>query len=202
MTVTMRYAAGVLMLACVAAGAAEPDIKLRMDTGFYIGATVGRSEAHDFCTLGVACDSKDTKASLFLGYSFNRHFAIEAAYVNLGEASDSGLVGGVATTVRTETRLLELVGVGLLPIAESFALYVKAGLFRYDSDGTATGALTAASTDRGTDITVGVGAQYEFARDLAARVEWQRYFDVGSGIAGVPKSDATVLRVGARYKFF
>jgi OOP family OmpA-OmpF porin len=199
---TLGYAAGLLMLASVAVQAAQPDLKLRMDTGFYLGAMVGRSEARDYCTLGGACDSKDTKASLFLGYSFNRNFAIEAAYVNLGEASNSGFVGGVATTIKTDTKLLELVGVGLLPLADSFALYVKAGLFRFDSEGAAAGALTAVSSERGNDFTVGVGAQYEFARDVAARVEWQRYFDIGSGIARGPKFDNNVLRVGARYKFF
>ena len=65
---TIGYAAGLVLLLASAAAqaqAAQPDLKLRMDTGFYLGATVGRSEARDFCTLGGACDSKDTAPAFF-----------------------------------------------------------------------------------------------------------------------------------------
>jgi len=191
----------LLSLAAFGAQAQATGVQLRTDTGFYIGAGLGRSEARDFCSIGGACDSKDITGNIFAGYQFNRHFAIEGGYSNFGEATSSGFVGGVATTVVTETTGFELVGVGSLPLSENFSLYVKLGMFRYDSDGTATGGLSATAGDDGFEPTFGFGAEYSFTRNLAARLEWQRYYEVGSGLLNTPKADITVLRLAARYKF-
>lgn len=190
-----------LLSASPAALAQAPAMKLNMDTHFYVGAGVGRSEARNFCTIGGACDAKDLTWNLFAGYRFHRHFALEAAYTNFGEATTSGFVGGVPSTARTESTALELVAVGLVPLSDSFSLYGKAGFFRYDSDGSASGGLVAASSGKGTEFTFGVGAEYNFTSALAARVEWQRYLDVGAELLNVPKGDVTLLRVGARYAF-
>lgn len=194
-------AGGLLTLASYGAQAQTTGVQLRTDPGFYVGAGLGRSEARDFCSIGGACDSKDMSWNLFAGYQLNRHFAIEIGYSNLGEASSSGFVGGVSTTVVTETTAFELVGVGSVPMTDNFSIYAKLGMFRYDSDGSATGGLAGTSGDKGTEFTFGFGAEYAFARNFAARLEWQRYLEVGSGILGIPKADIGVLRAAARYRF-
>ena len=43
--------------------------------------------------------------------------------------------------------------------------------------------------------------QYEFVRRFAARLEWQRYNEVGAGIIGAEKDDISVWRLAARVKF-
>jgi OOP family OmpA-OmpF porin len=195
-------AAGVLLAASAGAHAQAVDTRLRMDTGFYVGTGIGHSEARDFCAqLGGACDAKDMTWNIFAGYQLNRHFAIEAGYSDFGDATTSGLIGGRPVAVTATTKAVELVGLGLLPFGERFALYGKLGFFRYDSDGSSTGAVVTSASDKGTELTFGVGAEYNFNPNFATRVEWQRYRGVGSGIAGSDNADISVVRIGGRYTF-
>src|SRR5688572_27364061 len=110
-----------------AASAAEPQSAgtgLRMDSGLYVGAGAGRSEARDVCRLtGGSCDSKDLTWNAFAGYQINRHAAVELGYADLGDATTSGFVGGVASRLRMNTKTVELVGLGILPLGERFAVY-------------------------------------------------------------------------------
>ena len=175
---------------------------LSTDTGLYLGAGIGRSEARDVCrVVGGACDSKDISWNIFAGYQFNRHAAVELGYSDLGEATTSGFIGGVPSFLSMSTKTLELVGVGILPLGDHFSLYGKLGFFRYDSDGTATGGLVSNASDKGTELTFGVGGEYNFDGRSAVRVEWQRYLGVGSGIIGLDKADISVIRATGRYKF-
>ena len=200
--IAAMIAAGVLATACWEVSAQTPGPALRMDSGFYLGGGIGRSEARDFCRLvGGSCDDKDQSWNLFAGYQLNRHFAVELGYSDFGNASTSGFIGGVPSTATISAKAVELVGVGLLPLGDHFALYGKVGFFRYDSDGKSTGALTASANDKGTELTFGLGAQYDFNGRFAVRAEWQRYLQVGSGIGGLDKADIAVVRATGRYKF-
>ncbi len=191
-----------LMLSASSAALAQaPGVKLNVDAGLYIGATIGRSEARDFCSIGGACDPRDMSWNAFAGYRFNRYFALEAGYTDFGEATTSGFVTGIPTRVTAETTAFELVGVGRIPLGDSFSLYGKAGFFRFDSDGVATGGLVDRQSRKGTEFTFGFGAEYAFLPALTARVEWQRYLDIGSEVVGVQKADIGVMRIGAHYKF-
>jgi OOP family OmpA-OmpF porin len=184
------------------AGAQTPAPALRMDSGFYLGAGIGRSEARDFCRIqGGACDDKDQTWNLFVGYQINRHFAVELGYSDFGDATTSGFVGGVGSRATLSAKAAELVGVGLLPLGDHFALYGKLGFFRYDADGTGTGGFPASASDKGTEFTFGLGAQYDFNGRFAVRAEWQRYLQVGSGFAGLPNADIALVRATGRYKF-
>jgi OOP family OmpA-OmpF porin len=190
------------MLAPAAAHAQASGMPLKMDSGFYAGLGIGRSEARDFCTtIGGACDAKAMSWNLFAGYKLNRYFAVEAAYSDFGKAKTSGFVGGVASSVTSESTAAELVAVGFLPLTDQFSFYAKGGFFRYDSDGSGTGAFAGAASDKGTELTFGLGAEYGFAGGIGLRAEWQRYLSVGSGFLNVPKADIGVVRVGARYRF-
>jgi OOP family OmpA-OmpF porin len=199
---TALIAVCLSLLAPAAAHAQTSGMPLEMDSGAYAGLGLGRSEARDFCTtLGGACDSKAMTWNLFAGYKLNRYFAVEGGYSDFGKAKTSGFVGGVASSVTSETTAAELVAVGFLPLTEQFSFYAKGGFFRYDSDGSATGALAGTSSDKGTELTFGLGAEYGLAHGLGLRLEWQRYLSVGSGILNLPKADISVVRVGARYRF-
>jgi len=48
---------------------------------------------------------------------------------------------------------------------------------------------------------MGFGAQYHFTPALGVRAEWQRYLDVGAGVFGLQKDDASVWRLSGLYKF-
>lgn len=197
---TVTFLAGTLLAsASLGAQAQDPALQLQVDSGFYVGAGYGGSRTGEGC-LG-ACDVTDHSWNLTVGYQFNRHFAIEGGYADFGESTVSGTLVGVPATVRAETTALELVGVGLLPLTDKFSLYAKLGVFRFDTDSIASGAFTGSFSDKGFGFTAAAGLQYSFWKNFAARVEWQSYSDVGTGVPGFEKDDIVVWRVGARYKF-
>src|SRR5215213_3656956 len=71
------------------------------EAGWYVGGSIGQSEADGTCPAGVSCDFKDTEWKLFGGYRINRHFAAEGFYANHGEIKLSS--GGVSATAESST---------------------------------------------------------------------------------------------------
>src|SRR5687767_10640207 len=84
---------------------------------WYIGGTLGQAELKDACAGVSDCDEKDTAWRILGGYQFNRHFAAELGYHDLGEAS--------APAGTSEANAWELVGIGSYPIANQFSIYGK-----------------------------------------------------------------------------
>lgn len=201
---TLGFLAGILLsVTSLGAQAQATGVQLNMDSGFYLGAGVGNARSGsgrvEQCIGG--CDEKDWTWNVYAGYQFNRHFAVEGGYSHLGKHTTSGTIFGGFGTAEYKTKALELVGVGLLPFTDNFSVYVKLGLYRYDSDANVTGAVVTTSSETGTEFTGGVGLQYIFARNFAARLEWQRYSDAGTGATGFEKDGISVWRLGGRYKF-
>jgi OmpA-OmpF porin, OOP family len=112
--------------------------------GGYVGLDVGRSEF---------VDENDTGFRIFGGYQFHRNVAAEVAYGMLFDKS------GVEITS------LEVVAVGMFPLANQFSIIGKLGFARLEAD--------PGSND--TDLTFGIGAQYDVTRNLGVRLQWQRY---------------------------
>ena len=166
-------------LGLAGAAGAQPSL-----SSVYLGATLGEAELKDACQGVAGCDDKDTAWRILGGYQFNRHFAAEVGYHDLGKTS--------APSGAAEATVWELVGVGTLPLASQFSLYGKLGVYR--------GELEAAGIDESnTDLTYGVGVQYDFTKAIGVRGEWQRYEKLGGG--ALVETDADVLSVGVLYRF-
>ena len=178
-----------IALSCaVALGAALPAAAQTPSrlSSVYIGADIGNSKFTDACDLsgiGANCDDKDTSWGLFAGYNFTPNLAAEVGYHDLGTISDGNSVDGQA---------IELVGVGRLPITQRFSAYGKLGGYR--------GHLKNGTSETNTDLTYGLGLQYDFTSHLGVRGEWQRYPNMGGGDFG-RETDVDVMRVGALFRF-
>lgn len=187
--------AGLAVLG-IAGAIAFSGAAVAQDTGFYAGLSLGQSTADDACTgvsgPGISCDDKDTAWKILGGYQFNRHFAVELGYTDLGEVSASGPGGSVSV----ESSAFEVVAVGMMPIADKFSIYGKLGVYRGETDASAPGVSISEST---TDLTFGIGARYDFTRNLGVRAEWQKYSDVGGGEIG--EADVDVISVGVIFRF-
>lgn len=151
---------------------------------WYIGGTLGRSDFKDGCQGLGSCDKKDTAWRILGGYQFNRNFAAEIGYHNLGKASAPGL--------DTKANAVELVGIGALPLVDRFSVYGKLGAYRGELK-------TAAAKKTSSDVTYGAGLQYDFTKAVGVRGEWQRYNKMGGG--ALAKTDVDVLSVGVVYRF-
>ena len=96
-----------------------------------------------------------------------------------------------------DAKLWEFVGVGMWPVANALSVYGKLGGYYGKSE--LHSSVRPSGDDTNGGLTYGVGAQYDFMRQAAARVEWQRYDNVGGNAVG--ETDIDVLSVGLLWKF-
>jgi OmpA-OmpF porin, OOP family len=169
------------------------------DKGFYIGATIGQSKVKDFCGgVGASCEDTDTALRLLGGYQFNKNFALELGYHQLGEAS----ISGAGLFAKVEATAWEAVAVGMFPVADRFSIYGKVGMYRADSDFSTNIVLPGipqSFSESNNDLTFGFGLQFDITRNLGVRAEWQRYQDLGGPQIG--ESDLDVMSIGVVYRF-
>jgi OOP family OmpA-OmpF porin len=79
--------AGVLLALCTNVYAADKNVK---QMGVYLGATVGATKYDDDGAVTDSnFDDEDYLAQIIAGYKFNKYFALDARYVDLGNYSDS-----------------------------------------------------------------------------------------------------------------
>jgi OOP family OmpA-OmpF porin len=170
----------------------------RGETGWYVGGSVGQSKVRDVDCTGGSCDTKDTAFRILGGYQINRNFAAELGYHDLGKVTFSA--PGVSADIKANA--WELVGLGAYPFANQFSVYGKFGAYHGESKISAAvaGLGSGSLKETNTDLTFGLGAQYDVSRELGVRGEWQRYKNVGGDNTG-GKSDIDVLSIGAIWRF-
>jgi OOP family OmpA-OmpF porin len=213
----MKLAKASGMLGLVALAAIASPFAAADDTGWYGGANIGQSRAKiddarissgllggGFTSSSIADDDRDIGYKLFGGYQFNRNFAIEGGYFDLGR------FGFTATTVPNGTlsgnikvRGLNLDLVGLLPITEKFSAFGRAGLnYAQARDSFAgTGSVNVSNSNlskRDTNYKFGLGLQYAFTESLAMRAEAERY-RINDAVGN--KGDIDLISVGLVYRF-
>jgi OmpA-OmpF porin, OOP family len=156
----------------------------------FIGASLGQSNVDHDIARGLitsgSVDGKDTAFKLFSGYMFGRHFGLEGAYVDLGDVSYSGSFSGTPVTGgKVELKGYNIAAMLSYPMSEEFSLFGKLGIFLWElraSD--TTGGQPFSSSNRGRDVSFGLGAGYNLGRHLAVRAEWERFKldDVGADL--------------------
>ena len=113
----------------------------------YAGVEIGRSDVGSEDDIGF---------KIFGGYQFTRNIAAEIGYGMLFDKSD------------VEVTALEFVAVGMFPLAKQISLIGKLGLANVEADG------PGGSEDK-TELTWGIGVQFDVNRNLGLRALWQRY---------------------------
>ena len=153
-------------------------------------------------------DDEGTAWSVTAGYRVNRYLAVEASYVNLGtlEATRSLVLplflgGGTLGFHRElETSGPALAAFGILPLSDSWELYVRAGILFADSE--LTTAINGNSNTVSFDsesTTLGAGAQFDWGGHWSARLELQRSFGVGGGDVA-NEADVDGVSLGVLYR--
>jgi OOP family OmpA-OmpF porin len=134
-------------------------------TGFYIGAEAGNTD--------VSGADDDIGFKLLGGYRFHPNIAAEVGYGMLYDKDD------------VEVTALEFVAVGMFPIGNQFSILGKLGLANVEAD-------TRFGSEDKTELTWGVGVQFDVSRNLGVRALWQRY-----------ETDDAIdfLAIGVTYKF-
>lgn len=170
------------------------------DRGIYLGGSYGYAWHKDACkNLVIPCGSTDPAWRVFGGYQFNRTWAAELGYANLGEVEGEGNVGGLDARLLRRVKSFDLVGLGYVPIAGNLSAFGKLGVYRgrVNVDVTIGGVPEHAGTTNA-GWSYGLGLEYKLWR-LALRGEWQRWENIGGHSTG--EDDVDALLVGLLFRF-
>lgn len=190
------------VLALLSAGtlpatAAEP--------GFYLGGAYGQSDLRDACDgefdPAITCDDSDEGWKALGGYRFNRNWAVEAAWVELGAARAELLVDDFEITAEFKVDGYYVAAVGMLPLGEHFDLFAKVGAFEWDVDtGLAFDEIPFFDETTGEALLLGAGADLNLSQRFALRAEWERFFEVGDAeVTG--ETDIDLASIGFVVRF-
>ncbi|MDP1996603.1 MAG: OmpA family protein, partial [Gallionella sp.] len=209
---------GLAALAIIASPFAVAD-----DSGWYIGANVGQSRAKiddaritaqlqgtGLATTSIIDDNRDTGYKLFGGYRYNKNFAVEGGYFDLGRFgfTSATVFTGTTTPAGTLTGNIKLKGVnldavGILPLTEKFSAFGRLGLnYAQARDNfTVTGSVTVPNPNpskNDTNYKFGAGLQYDFTKSLGMRAEAERY-RINDAVGN--RGDVDMYSLGLVYRF-
>lgn len=214
-------------------------------SGFYLGAGAGQAKYRDWIEksdlmegldfigdelaatgLGfdgvarVSSDDKDVGFKIFGGYKFGKNFALEASYLDLGEASAkvgaSGTLsdgffsadGSTEMKGKATAEALTLDAVLTLPVADIAVIFFKAGAYLAEVDAKVSGNLTIEGVElfnetekfdeRSSGAHFGLGVDFNITQQIALRAEWERLSRVEFEDE---KSDIDLLSASILYRF-
>lgn len=187
------------------------------DSGGYVGANYGVTQAtiddsrirndllnNGLTTNSIRDDDEDQGYKLFGGYQFNRHFAVEAGYFDLGRfgfVADTTPAGTLSGNIKVKGVNLDLLGI--LPISERFSAFGRLGVTHARTDGAfaGTGAVTVldpSPSERDTNPKVGLGLQFAVTDSLGLRAEIERY-RINDAVGN--KGDIDLASIGLVFRF-
>ena len=187
------------------------------DPGWYGGVSLGRSVeqlgsgavdgalANQGLAASSSLDHHSASYNLFAGYEFTPHFAVEGGYVHLGKFDFSSAVAAPAADTlsgRYEAKGVDAAALGILPFADKWSAFGKAGLLyaKTSLEAGSTGAVAVSDEHHwSTSPLLGAGVGYDLTRNVSLRAEWDRYFRVGDASTG--RGDIDQYTVGVAYRF-
>lgn len=147
-------------------------------SGWYLEITGGRSKHFDYDSGPLSKDTVGIAGTASVGYKFMPFFAAELGY---SRYSTDKLKFGDTTVIKNRPYSYQLVGKGIVPIANSgFEPFAKLGVTRIqdrkhvEDQTTATALGVNTSNKTHTGLYLGAGIQYYFMPELAVLVEWTR----------------------------
>lgn len=213
----MKFIKASGMFGLMALAAATTSVVNADDAGWYMGGNIGQSTADidneritdnllngGFSDIMIENDDRDTGYKLFGGYQFNRNFAVEGGYFDLGEFSYNATTMPAGTLDgQMKLRGFNLDLMGFIPFSEKFSAFGRVGANyaeakdRFSGTGSVN-VLSPRADERDTNLKVGAGLQYAFTDALAMRLETERY-RINDAVSN--KGDVDLVSVGLVYRF-
>ena len=181
------------------------------------GINIGQSAAkidHDrirsglleggFATTSVSDDDRGTGYKLYGGYQFNKYFALETGYFDLGKFEFTATTAPAGTLRgNIKVRGLNFDAVGMFPINEKFSVFGRVELTYAEAKDSfsGTGLVTAQNSnpsESDTNYKLGLGLQYHFTKSLGMRAELERY-RINDAVGN--KGDIDLVSIGVVYRF-
>ncbi len=146
---------------------------------YYVGGSIGPSNASSYCSGASNCEDKDSAWKLFGGYKLNEKLSIEGAYVTLGDIHKNG--------ENSDVTAITAGAVGTLPVTEQFDVFGKVGAMRWSSDNTD-------GSESGFGVNYGVGAKMHLNETTNLRAEWEKF--PGIDTSKSESSDMSMMSIG------
>ena len=213
----MKFVRVLGALSVMGFAASSSQFAAAADSEWYGGVGIGQSRAKiddpriisgllssGYATTSITDDDRDTGYKIFGGYKFNRNFALEGGYFDLGKFSF------VATTVppgtlsgRIKLRGINLDALGILPITDNFSAFGRVGVHYTEARDTfsGTGAVVVTNpspSKKEANLKVGLGVQYDVTPSLGLRAEAERY-RINDAVGN--RGDIDVYSLGLLYRF-
>lgn len=190
---------------------------MAQDSGLYIGINGGQARAKldekrivsdlledGFTTTEFTNDDRHVSYKGFLGYEFNKYFALEGGYFDLGNFDFSARTAPPGRlTGNIELDGFNLDAVLSWPLSDQFSIFGRVGANhakatdRFAGTG-AVNVLEPERNKRATNLKAGVGLQFNFTPSFGMRLEAERYrVDDAVGNRG----DIDVATIGLLYRF-
>lgn len=180
-------------------------------SGWYMGGNIGLSTANideekitqNLTNPSYTDDENHLGYKLFGGYQFNKYFALEGGYFNLGKF-DYALSTGTGTAEgNIKIMGVNLDAVAILPITEKFSVFGRAGAnyAQVKDSFSTTGSISITNTDpKKSDLNYkfGAGLQYALTDAVGIRLEAERY-RINDAVGNM--GDIDLFSVGLTYRF-
>jgi OOP family OmpA-OmpF porin len=163
----------------------------------YLGASAGQATVDVSCTAGTSCDDTDLAWKVYGGLEVNEYISMEVGYADFGKVKYSG-----ATTGTRESNGMTVQLVGTYVLNPSVTLIGKGGFGILGTRVNGTVVTSGHEADTDLEWMLGLGAQYNFTESVGLRMEWERYFEVGSpSVTSTREADVDLITAGLVFKF-
>jgi opacity protein-like surface antigen len=195
---------GVYLTADV--GYADTDFSTsQSDFESLLASAFGQSSESDF-------DESDSTYNLGAGYSFNKYFAAEVTYMDLGKSNYKGFITAADVAGGRDAELgfgIETTGYAIAalasyPMTERLSVYAKGGVLFSKTETTFSanfGGSGGSEKDKRSDedFLLGIGVEYEINTLWSLSTQYMRVFDADSEKTGRNQLDRMTL--GLKYRF-
>ena len=213
----MNRAKALGLVVLVVSSTLTGPLAFAQDAGWYGGLNLGQSRSKiddpriingllvgGFSSATINDNNRDTGGKIFGGYQFNRYFAVEGGYFDLGKfgfTANTVPIGTLTGDIKIKGVNLDLVG--MLPITDKFSAFGRLGVTRAEARDTFTGTglvrlLRTTANQRETNAKYGLGLQYAFTDRLGMRAEVERY-RINDAVGN--NGDIDLASLGIVYRF-
>ncbi len=147
----------------------------------YIGLSLGETDINS----PIAEDGNSI--AITGGHKFNKNFAMEVSYINLGKWKDN-----IAPIWTLELDGFNFSAVGIFPVNDTIDIFGKFGIFKWEVtlDEAGTGEI---ASDDGTDTSIGFGAAVNLSNQSSIVLEYQEF--------DLEDDDVSNISIGFRANF-
>ena len=205
------------MLGLVALGLVGSAPVMAQDSGWYAGFNVGKTKAKidderittgivgaGFVVTSIRDDDDGTGFKVFGGYQFNKFFAFEGGYFDLGKLGYEAATLPLGTlNGQIKVKGFNFDAVLNLPFTEKFSVFGRVGVTSAEAKDSfsGTGAIVVLSPnprERATNAKFGGGLQYDFTKSFGMRAEVERY-RINDAVGN--KGDIDLVSLGMLFRF-